>query len=209
MNMYVSQEILAALGAALAALIVAALVLMQRGLRHLGSFASALSQHAEVNAAMAGQLKDVIEERRKDRQEWENERDTWARERKTLLARIADHEETNKTRLDNLTTEYIRLQAQLKAEREARERGEQNHTHQIELLQTRIVELERERDELRQERDALRVERDRLDQRVDELACEVDKLKKRDTGALGSYQTASAPDIAREQPETRDEHGDH
>lgn len=192
MEVYVSQEVLAGLGITIAAVIIALLVFVRWLLTHLGSFAKALSQHAEVNAALSGQLKDIIQERKTDRREWEGERDTWSEERKTFTDQLRQVKTDYGKRIDDLTLEYTRLQAQLKAERDARERGERDHALKIEQLRNRIADLERERDELRQERDDLKVERDKLSTRVDELYAEVDRLKKHGTGPISDAAQQAA-----------------
>ena len=194
MEIYLSQEVLAGVGAAFAGVIVALFVAVGWMVKHVGSFSMALGQHAEVNAELSGQLKDIIEERRKDRTEWETERDTWSDERQKLNSQVAIMSADYEKRLDNLTLDYTRLQSQLRIEQVAREKGERDHAAKIEQLRNRISELERERNELKTERDELRIERDKLSARVDELYAEVDRLKKHGTGPI----SAAARDAARE-----------
>jgi chromosome segregation ATPase len=132
-------------------------------------------------------LNNEIQEHSKERAQWNAERvriETDAKtDRDALRAEMDEMKRGYETRLNNITTEHVRLQDQVTAERDARLANERESLQKIELLNTRIAELEKERAALIEKVDRLvaqliQAEMDKAEQAetIDALEAQVTKL---------------------------------
>jgi chromosome segregation ATPase len=159
----------------------------------------ALSKQTETNIQLNNELQEVIRERR----EWEKERRSWEKERQ----RLEDDQEDLRKTITLLTAEQARLQAALKAERDARQLAEQGRDVEIGRLNESIEGLKRDVRDRDQKIALLSSQLAESETARLELSGEVKKLRalmngKVDKPAAEPAETTSDPEPAEVQPES-------